>query len=161
MTEMTATNIAEYIFNSNPSELNKIGLLFGDEHYDVVDLFETLLIIYMEGIDIIYNVEHIDDNKIEKDNLMFLNKWFEKLQIKIHIIETTKQKFVKLSQPYYCRILLNKGENKKIFLKHKIDKSYHFFLNDKFEKKSNLEHYFAIFVTELKIFIICFQPVQN
>lgn len=160
MTEMTATNIAEYLFKSNPTELKKIGLLFED-HYEVVNLFETLLIIYMEGIDILYHLNEIDEDRIEKDHLTFLNKWLEKLQIKTHILEMSRGEFGKITEPFYCRIVLNKGEHAKVFKKHNIDKPYHFFLHDKFEKKENLENYFAIFVTTTKVFLICFQAVQN
>lgn len=155
MTEMSPIHIADFMFHKKPDDVTEIGLILDDE-YTVTDLFEILLIIFMEGINILYDLKNVSDlSVISKDHLLYLNHWFNKLKVKIHITVVNKEEKI---DPY-CQILLNKDKYIQFFTKFNIKDEYHIVRNNKFEFKNEIQDYKSIFIVSDKIFIISFELI--
>ena len=133
----TPENIANIIFNNDPKNHNLSQQLLIDMSEDDISLFEILLIILLEGIEIKFDIKKIDNltDEILNNFLFFFNQWFYSLGYKLHIHKITLDK-KEYFDNYYCKIITNhESHNEKNYsfilnknhFTHKIDKFKDFY----------------------------------
>jgi len=164
--EVEPKSIAEYIFSQPPKEPCSIGFLSDpDEGSNATLVFEILLTIFMEGLEIKSGgLKNYDMNNFSAGTIESLSPWFISFGFMIYVSEydrTDKQLYC----GYYNRIILNNEINSIIFEMRGIKKNYHFFTNgDALEEnrgKSNLKDISAIFEHNNKVYVISFDTFNN
>jgi len=156
---MTPENIAQYIFTKQPMERCSYQILAEQDDADLTLIFEILVTIMMEGIDIFSGgLDNVNLNDFTMNHIVGLNPWFKSIGFKI------KAQIIERDQDYdrYCKIVL-RLRNRPIFDIKNIDKSYHFFINgsalDKNKIENKLNNLYATFSCLDKIYKINFDFV--
>jgi hypothetical protein len=119
MESCTPEQIAHTIFTKPPAESCSSLLNFVDTGLSVSDLFEVLLTIAMEGIDILSGgIDTVDVSEFTNDTMLALNPWLNSIAVKIHIEERDMDK-----NDHYCKIVLKNGDYSTWFEMKQINKS--------------------------------------
>ena len=150
-------DIAATIFSKDPQEVCSCQIL-GNGEYSLADIFDILSIILMEGFDMIIDLKNIDLTEFSKKTIMALNPWIRSLGFDIKVREY-KYNDKTSYEKYYCRIRLNRGNFRPLFMIKNITKSYHLFLNGNIYKKNtkkDLKDFYAIFENGDKMYTISF-----
>jgi hypothetical protein len=158
--DFTPEMIAHTIFLTDASDPLSYQILTIKEDTDLIYVFEILLTILLEGLEIVTRgLKNIDLSGFNDMNIRFLKPWFESIGFDIRIsIDDISDK--ELYQEYYCKIMINNGLQKTFFEMKGLDKPYHFLLNgtylEKNKQKRNLNEVFAIFLNGDKAYSISF-----
>lgn len=173
--EGSPEQLAAQIFSSSPKDPCSICILPYSNTIDNDALtfnFEILLTIYLEGfmniLDVIkykhlqdnpkdserksYELENDIYNRVTLEDLKFPEPWFRSFGYTIQIDE-----FRGIDRSY-CRILLSFDPKDRInFLMKDLKQRYHFVLNKKYRKVSDMENIYTVLVKDKKYFRISFR----
>jgi len=165
---LTPEKIADKIFSTTPTTIyglninQHINALINDnKELNLVDLFEIIITIYMEGLCKFYNNLNIDMSLINYDYMIKPYQWIKRLGYQLLIDDENEE----LENPHYCKIILrNDPINTGFFLTRNTNKNYYFLINGSFEEKADLtnihlEDIYAIFKTNIKIYKIHFKQL--
>lgn len=158
--------IAREIFIKNPKDPCSYRIIPKQENIDLTYIFEILITILLEGLDILTNgLRNVDLTNFDSDHILSLNPWFNSLGFSISVDfyndKNNSGNDSREYEEYYCKTIINNRENNTFFIMKNIEaKSYHFFLNGKFlesnRKKESLNELYGIFTTNDKIYKISF-----
>ena len=156
---MSPKQIAEQIFNASVKEPCSHQLLAYEEGGDTTFIFEILITILMEGINIFSGgLDSADLNNFSVEHITVLNPYFESFGFKIN----TTMHYIRDSseyEEYYCKVVLRKL-NKGFFIMKGIDEPYHFFINGTFleknRKKKRIDELYAVFINKDTVYRIAF-----
>lgn len=153
--------IAQAIFTKDPKNPCSHQILALQEGTDLTYIFEILVTILLEGLNILTgDLKEADLSNFSVSFISSLNPWFNSLGFNINVrIENETEK--ELYQEYYCRTVINNELNETLFIIKNIqDKSYHFLLNgqylDQNKAKTNLKDIFGIFNVNDDVYCITF-----
>jgi len=151
--EYTPEEIAEALFNQPPKEPFKYQILVGSQGTDQTLIFEILLTILLEGLNILSNgLNNFNLDDFNENYIYNLIPWFNSIgfDIKVNINSDISN--------YYCRILINNKSHEYLFFNIKnLIKNYHFLLNGNFISNNNeLSNIYAIFKFKNKSYSIFF-----
>lgn len=160
---LSPEGVARKIFTNEAKDPCSYMILAYQEGDDLTMIYEILLIILLEGIEIFTGgLDTADLSRLTKDHLTHFDSWFNSLGFKIFIEECDieeKDKYLN----HYCKVILNNKENnyyEHVFKSNKITKNYHFLLNgDTIEENRNkkkLKNIHSIILTKSKAFIVKF-----
>jgi hypothetical protein len=147
MDDFSPEAIAEYLFTQNPQPPNSCKIITTQRDVDITFIFEILMTIFWEGIDIL--VDGLDTIKLEditKEVIVGLNPWINSIGFNMYvkIVDYSDQKSY---EEYYCKIL-TKHMHSTWFSVKGIETNYTFNLNGNFlevnRQKTNLSELFAI-----------------
>lgn len=161
--EFSPEMIAKAIFTQKPEEPCKHGILAYQEGGDQTYIFEILLIILLEGLDILTGgLKDTDMTDFSKTHITSLKPWFQSLCFDINV-ETFPVEDIESYKDYYCKMYINNGNSEnivKIFEKMP-DKNYHFFINgptmDMNRQKHYLKDVYGVFIQGETAYCISFQ----
>lgn len=157
----TPEEIAFKLFNNDPKPACNYQIIAEEAQSDLTYIFEILVIILMEGLEILIgNLENADIDKLEEEHFTSLNPWFQSIGFKIKSGKyTTEEK--ELCDKYYCNILVKNTGNNIIFLAKQINKNYHFLLNgvclNKYDNETDLKKIYGVIKTSNYIHKISFE----
>lgn len=162
--DFTPDAIANTLFHQEPKDPFTCRLLANPEEVDSIYLFELLITILMEGLDImIGGLSTADLSNMTTDHITCLNPWFYSLGFKINIElfdRNENEDEINEYQEYYCKTVIRNKVNEIIFEKNNVDKDYHFFINGHFLKKNqlkeNLRDLYSVFINGNDVFKISF-----
>lgn len=162
MEDFSPEGIAQFLFNQEPKSTGSCEIITENDGADLSYVFEILLTILLEGLEILSNgLDHVDLAEITPEHILGLNPWFYSLGFKIRIIEK-EYKDQEDFQDYYCKVL-TKHFNAVWFQIKGIEKSYTFNLNGNFlelnKERKNLKELFAVFKNGSKAYLISFDRV--
>ncbi len=127
LSDMSPEDIAEIIFSKRPKEPSSCQLLAGSEAADLSYVFEIMVIILLEGMEIIFgDLSECDQTTLSMPRIMKLKPWINSLGYDLKISEADDTRH---DVPHYCKILLNDKLHGTLFEMKKITKNYHFLLN--------------------------------
>ena len=126
--EITHDNLARVLFGADPKEECSVDISL--DEVDTAYVFELLLNLLFEGLDIVYGgLNNVDIGKINGDRILALNPWFKSVKFRV-VVDEFNRKDVGMYDDYYCRVYLRKM-NQVLFEVKKFKKSFHFILNGK------------------------------
>jgi len=164
---MTPEGIAEALFKSEPKGPLECRLIADESSMDCYLMFEILITIYMEGLQIIFG-DITNTGELNDVLLMQPDMWFKSLGFKINV--TTFDQSDKASyDKFYYRIIVRNKLYESFFEIRNAIKNYYFFLNgphlEEHKKEIVLNKLFAIFNSDDLVFKISFDyyylPLQN
>lgn len=156
-------DIAKHVFSKSHNNLGTYSMLLDSSTNDGKDpiyIFEILINILMEGLNIFTNGFHkVDFNEIDSEYILGLSPWFKSLGFRLYVdayhIDDTD-----MYDNYYCKIIIKNDGNEGLFIMKNISKSYHFFINgNKLEENkivTNLKDLCGIFICDYVVFNISF-----
>ncbi|QKF93964.1 hypothetical protein QKU48_gp0506 [Fadolivirus algeromassiliense] len=159
--EFTPEGIAYNIFTSEPKQPCSCQLVSDETTVDITYLFEILLIILMEGLELFTgDLSKANLNELTTNHISSLNPWFRSLGFNIKVTEYTTTD-TDLFNKQYCKIVV-KDKLQEMFFKMKgIEKNYHFLLNgdnlEENKQKTNLKDLHTICIIKDKVFKISFE----
>jgi len=139
--DKTPEEIANVLFTNDPPK--KGSTYFScyesesDSDLDVSTLFEIILTVVMEGLNIYYyGLDNVDYEDINPENILVVNRWMENIGVKVNCSEIKNSK-----EDEYCKIILknNCSKSQIDYFKMENGKSYHFLLNQKYFKNGVYE----------------------
>ena len=156
-------SIANFLFSQDPQKPYTCQLITGQDTTDISYIFEILLTILLEGLDMVSNgLDQFDTSNLTPELITQLDPWFNSLGIKLKISEILWKDIGNTS--YYCRIITKFTAPEWFDLKH-IQKNYSFNLNGddlvKNKAKINLKELLGAFRVKDKAFIISFDYLQT
>lgn len=157
--EYSPENIAKALFTQPPETAKRYQIITGVESNDPSFIFEILLTIFLEGLDILTGgIDRTDLDNLTLDYINNLKPWFASIcfELKVDVFDDTDKLLI---DNYYCRIILNnKKADYMLFQLKRIEKNYHFLLSANFDKerKYELNDIFAIFKHRDQIYRIRF-----
>ena len=159
---LTPEDIAQVLFSQDPKEPFIYKIVAEKELADSLYIFEILMIILMEGLDILTgDLSKANLANLTCDHIMALNPWFHSLCFTIKSVE---QYELKNDEPeykdYYCKVVPKDKLHEVFFNMKNIEKHYHFFLNGEILQKNNDEtelcELHSVFLNDNVIFKIIF-----
>lgn len=159
--DFTPEAIAEALFYQEPKDALTCRLVASENEVDSVYLFELLITILMEGIDIrMDDLSNVDLSGLSIEHITGLNPWFYSLGFSVHVDLLDKNDDVGEYEEYYCKVMVKTKLNEVIFEHHNIDKNYHFFINGTYlnenQNKNDLRELYAVFINNDDVFKISF-----
>lgn len=152
--QMEPVEIALTLFSEDPKEPFSCQLYAYDNEPDALYLFEIVLTIMMEGVDIITDLNTVDIKQFNENHILALNSWFRSVGFDVHITE--------LNEPinnHYCRIILRK-DCKPEYVNYFNNTKYHFLINTREyhinKQKKNVDELTALFEVNSKKYKIWF-----
>lgn len=149
MASYSPEKVAQIIFAGEPMKPNSHMILAYHDTNDSSYLFEIMITIFMEGMDILSGgLDKVDLTNFNQDYILGLSPWFNSLGFKIHVFVFDKQDIDKY-EDYYCKIILNNNDYGKFFEMKNIHKSYHFLCNQKYIngcKNKDVSELYGLFV---------------
>ena len=108
---MTPEMIAEKLFGEPAKEKSKYGFMHEDESGEIEYIFEILLVICLEGLEILCgDLSSYDMSKFSKESIGYLNPWFQSLGFNAKCSEFDHNQENKLiNSNNYCNIYINSG----------------------------------------------------
>lgn len=165
LSHLTPEEIAQILFTQEPKNSFSHQIIAEKEIADVACIFEILMIILMEGLEIITG--DLSKAKLENltcNHLLALNPWFNSLGFEIKNVESFIVKTDEsLYNNYYCKTIPRDTLHASFFQMKNINKNYHFFLNgpELIKPKTDLKDLHSIFVNQDTIFKIVFDFMVN
>ena len=163
--------IARYLFLSPPDEPCSNQLLTFQDQTDNIYIFEILLIILLEGFNVLTNgFKNVNFDEFTEEHLDGMNPWFKSLgfKLKISSIDCECKEFYK---EFFCRILLRNKKTESWFAFKNIQIPYTFSINGDYlqqnKNKKNLKDLYGIFILGNTVFKIAFDtfipniPINN
>ncbi|ARF09412.1 hypothetical protein Indivirus_1_35 [Indivirus ILV1] len=159
--DFTPEAIADALFHQEPKDALSCRLVANPDEVDSIYLFELLVTILMEGMDIIVgDLSKIDLSGLSIEHITSLNPWFHSLGFLVRVDLLDKNDDTTDYDEYYCKIILKTKLHEIIFEHNGIDKNYHFFINGSYlednEEKENLKELYAVFINNDDVFKISF-----
>lgn len=152
-------DIAEELFTREPDDPLTNQMLVEREGTDSTYIFEILITILLEGLDIFTKgIKDADLSQFSQVYITQLNPWFRSLGFDISVdCSTVEDSF----DGYYCRVVINNSSNSGLFILNNIeDQSYQFLLNgtclEENRAKERLRDVFAIFEANGVVYKISF-----
>lgn len=160
MNNISPEEIAKNLFSLDPTLPNSIQLLLYEINTDTIDttyIFEVLITILMEGLDItLGGLESADLKLFTTDHILSLNNWFKSIGFIINVDTFYKEIDKKNYNNYYCKIMVKTKLFETFFILKKISKKYHFLLNnnifndtdeiDEIDEINELKDIYAVFI---------------
>jgi hypothetical protein len=153
--------IAQSIFTQDPKSPCSHQILAHSEGSDLTYVFEILITILLEGLNILTgDIREADLSIFNSNHIMSLLPWFQSVGFDVKVSE--HEIFDKESyKEYYCRTRINNDSNKTFFImKDMEEKPYHFLINGQFYEKNkgktNLADIYGVFDANSKIYAISF-----
>lgn len=158
--ELSPENIASLLFTKEPKDPCSIQIISEQQYNDVTFIFEILLIIMMEGLEILTgDLSKAQLNDLSQDHILSLNPWFESLGFTLKVNILTKDEKDKYSK-YYCRIIIRDKLQEIFFEIKNLKKNYHFYLNGDHlvenRNQKNLNNLYCVFINSNLTFKIWF-----
>ncbi len=129
LSDYSPEQIAQELFTNNPKNPCTHQILALQNNADLTYIFEILLTVLMEGIDVLINgFENLNLNEFNHDHILIMQPWFWSLGFKINL----KMHYVADQSNYegfYCRIVVKAPQTEHIFTERNLVKGYHFFIN--------------------------------
>lgn len=157
----TPKQIAKNIFSKAAEEPLSKQLFISEEGSDLSYIFEIMLTILVEGLDIFTKGLNVYDlSSFSEENITMLNPWMNSMGFKVKA-QCVEEEYTEEYSKYYCRVILNKDEYKELFVINEVENvTYHFLLNGTFldenKKQQDLDKLFAIFINNEKVYKISF-----
>ena len=146
--------IASKLFSENPDEKLSKQLLL-DTVENVTDIYEILVTILMEGIDIVTGgVENINMDVLNSTHLLELNPWFQSIGFTITIDVVNKNDYI--DNKHYCKVILRDHGYKPLFELKNIVEKYHFLGNPEYSECEDMKDVYSIFIRNNDVFKIYF-----
>lgn len=151
--------LARILFSKDPGPpCSNVLTLDGDS---VIDIFEVLITIYLEGILSIMSVNKnqgkSDDEILENLDIKTLLTplpWFKSLGFDLKV-----EKGYKYGS--YCRVILACDKNdSQYFIDHSISKPYHFLVSRSFKNVTKIDDVYAIFANKEEVYRISFSFIK-
>jgi hypothetical protein len=160
LTDRTPEEIAEIIFTHEPKSQNSHQILALQQGADLTYVFEILLQILLNGMEVLTNgIDTIDLTHFTIDHIKCLNPWFRSLGFNIivtHYNLCDQDEY----KEYYCKIILKNFGTAPMFIAKGIEKNFHFLLNGLYyelnKNKTNLEDLYAVLKNNQDIYKIYF-----
>ena len=174
--EFSPENIAQALFTQDPKPPCSHQILTYDEktdnkkYGDLTYIFEILITILMEGLDIFSGgLDKTDLNNFTEKHITNLNPWFNSIGFNINVETFTKDvKDICKDQydNYYCKIMVRTKLFETFFLMKNVSKNYHFLLNGKCieenKNKQKINEISAVFCNiDDTIYKISFNFIQS
>jgi hypothetical protein len=150
--EMTPEQIVQTLFTKDPASPNTYTLF---KECDEIELFEILITILLEALNIKIDLRNTDLNTLNIDYVNGLKPWFHSMGLNFNINKYSIRDTDMYNQ-YYCNIYINNELNEILFKLKKINKNYHFILNGNFDDKTQLNEYYAILKNNTYVYAISF-----
>ena len=153
MSSQTPYELAKNIFTQEPQKPYSKLFELDNKNEDVSYLFEVVLNIMLEGMEILTNgLNTTDFTQFNEDYILNLNPWLESLGVKVNV------KQINSDTDYYCKIIINNNSWKTYYKMKNINKNFHFLLSQNYNKQAydKLESYKSIFINNTTIYQIYF-----
>jgi len=118
-------DLARTLFKTQPKPECSIDVSLYE--HDTVYVFQFLLNLLFEGLNMFHDLSTIDLKRITADNITALNPWFKSIKFKI-IVDTYTKEESDMYNDYYCRIMLKRNDAMFFKIKH-IPENFHFIIN--------------------------------
>jgi len=169
LSDFSPEMIAQSIFTKDPKDPCTHQILAYQDGADLTYVFEILITILLEGLDILTGgLKEADLSSFTSTHVTALNPWFQSLgfDISVDVKDINDKDSYK---DYYCRTVINNKLNETLFIMKNIPhKTYHFFLNgqylDQNKAKTNLKDIYGVFRTDNHAYLISFDfhiPLDN
>lgn len=165
----TPEELAQLIFSLEPQEEKSLRINLSennDETMDTTYVFEVLITVLLEGLDIFTGgLKAADLTNFTDENITILDPWFRSLGFKLNVYQVEDNiNFV--FNEYYCRIVLNRDLDESLFFINNVThRAYHFLLNggclEENRKKENIDELYAVFNNSNKLYVISFTMLMN
>lgn len=154
--ELSPENIANILFTQKPKQACTCQLI--SNITDLIDIFEILNILLLEGLNI-FSDNELGNTRLTEKNFMKLQPWIESLGFHLKIMDYEIDE-LELCSKYYCKIILKDEQHTKLFDIKNINHNYHFLLNSSLleenKNKTQLKELYSIIICDKKIFKISF-----
>lgn len=159
--EYTPEGIAHNIFTKEPQSPCSCQLVSEESGMDTTYLFEILLIILMEGLELFTgDLSKANLDGLTLDHITSLNPWFKSLGFNIKVSVYDIGDTVSYNKQY-CKIMVKDKLQEMFFKMKNIDKNYHFLLNgdnlEENKQKSNVKDLHSICIFKDQVFKIGFE----
>lgn len=168
---LSPKQIAEKIFTSSPASENSIQLIHDNDETDIIDIFEILITIFMEGIMTVYhNLDEavININDVSLDHLYALSPWFKGFGFKLFVneydLKNNDESYINNYNDQYCKIVVRNSPENSFFVFNNIPDHYKFYINSKYAQdtdKENLKDIYSVFKINSKVYKIYFDFLLN
>lgn len=162
--ELTPEEIAKHLFTREPKEKVSYGITYDDCIDDPEYVFEILIIICLEGLEITSggNLSQVNLDLVTAQGIESLNLWFRSMRLKINCeeVEYNEENKIKFSNNY-CNVYIRDSLYEGLFEFKKISKNYMFTFNGNYSPQEKLKDIYAKYVYKNKIFIISFDIDTN
>lgn len=163
--DLSPEKIAESLFTSEPKAPCSCSLVTEeDATHDVTWWFEILVIILLEGLNILTgDLSTADLDNLTSDHITLLNPWFKSIgfKIKVNSYDKNDEDDKHFYSNYYCRVILRDKLQETFFIMKNVNKNYHFVLNgsclEENRKKTSINDLYMIFQTDKQVFKIYFE----
>ena len=162
--DFTPEAIAEALFNQEPKDALTCRIVTESEGMDATYIFELLITILLEGMEIIIgDLSKADLSNLTDMHISGLNPWFHSLGffITVDTFDKNEEDDEEEYDEYYCKVMIKSKLNEVIFEHKNIDKNYHFLINGQYLKenksKTNVKDLYGIFINNDTVFKINFQ----
>jgi hypothetical protein len=157
--DLSPENIARDIFLKAPGNPCS-GLLLSEKvSNDPSYLFEIIINIIMEGMDLLIGgLDSANFDNFSEDHILVMNPWMHSLGITIKT-EHFNLEDKHFYSDYYCKVIVKNSEWNAWFDSRGISKNFHFLLNAIYangSNKINLSDHYAIFILNDSVFKITF-----
>lgn len=153
-------DIAQSLFTQDPRDPNSCQIVTDQNDIDVTYLYEILITILLEGLEILSSgIDTVDLNTFTSDHITSLNPWLKSIGYKVKVVEKDAQDYDQY-QEYYCRVVVRSPTTQTWFDMRHIDKNYSFNLNGTYleenKEKQNLRDLYSIFRCGAKTYVVSF-----
>jgi hypothetical protein len=156
--QKTPYEIAQDIFTKEPLKPFSKSIELSNTNEDVSYLFEIILNIMMEGMEILTGgLDKTDFTNFNKELILIMNPWLASLGLKVNVQLETE------TIDYYCKIIINNDDWKHFFNLKKISNTFHFLLSPKYASGTTftkLNEHHAIFKINKSIYRINFDIIH-
>lgn len=150
--------VAKTVFTQQPRPPCS-NQIVSKEDGDATYIFEIVLTVFMEGLDLITGgLDKADLSDFTKEHLTVLDPWMNSLGLKLLVNEYEKDSFY--LDDWYCKTVIKNGSYSHLFDIKNIHKNYHFLggpnHKEVTEKALNLKEIYTVFVNKDKVYTIQF-----
>jgi len=167
LNDLTPEEIAQVLFAQDPKDPFSYQIVAEKELADSLYIFEILMIILMEGLDILTgDLSKADLKYLTCEHLLAFNPWFHSLCFTMKSVEQYELKKDELIyKDYYCKVVPKDKLHEVFFTMKNIEKNYHFFLNGEILQKDNkdteLNELHSVLLVDNTVFKITFDFLTN
>ena len=160
MEDFSPEKLAGTLFQKEPGVPNSCQLRFTqDDDLDASYIFEILVTVLMEGLDIFSGgLDKVDLKDFSSEQVLNLNQWFRSIGYNITVKEypiADREKY----EEYYCKIVTRTSADEMLFQIRGINKNYTFNLNGDFleaNRSKELKNLFGLLKTNDKAYTVSF-----
>ncbi|CAH6421743.1 Hypothetical protein KVN_LOCUS429 [uncultured virus] len=157
MEDFSPEKVAQSVFNFQPTNPCAYQIITTQDGQDITYVFEILITILMEGLDILTNgLNNANLSNFNEEHISIMDPWFNSLGFNIFVTKFD-EKDKELFKDYYCKIVIRTSYEETFFVMKQINKNYHFILNGNFQQnKKNLKELKCIFFINKNVYLINF-----